>query len=225
MDIPVIPVIIDGNIMASHMIFNGASISMTDNRIGYGTLVSSLSKVCSKDTPMLVADVKGMQKRDIMPDLLREIKMKNEAWMMTGIRNAGDVMDAFQSNVNKIVVPYHFTSDVLLKEMIELSDSCMPALFAERGSVYAKGKKKDLRTVVRTLTDMNFRKVILFDVSEKGSGTNDLRGLEDNVIPYADTNESADALHKSGFADVLVSAVKLFQSASKRSEIGSCMLP
>jgi len=225
MDIPAMPLrIANGNILASHMSFSGTSITMTESTMGYGDLVSSLSGVCGKETPILCVDTEGMKKKDITPELLRKIRSKHELWFMTGIRNAGDVMDAFHGDINKLMVPYHFTSDALLKEIIEISDSCMPALFAENSEVYAKGKKKDLRGCIRTLTNMNFRKIIVFDVGNEARWDS-VRDLADTVIPYAPDTDRACALHKEGFDNVLVSSIKLFRSASERSEVGSCMLP
>ena len=71
---------------------------------------------------------------------------------------------------------------------------------------------------------MNFRKILIFDVSGDNAW-DDLRDLVDTVIPYAPSIEDADALRKIGFGDVLVSAVKLYQRASERSEVRSCMSP
>jgi len=226
MEIPTIPVrISNGNVLASHMVFSGAFPSMTENTIGFNDLISSLSNVCAKDVPILAVDVFGIQKKDIIPELLRRTKTKRELWYMTGIRNAGDVMDAFQGDMSKIIVPYNLTSDTLLREIVEISDSCMPALFAEREEVYSKGnKKKGLRSCVKTLSNMNFRKIIVFDAAG-GLAWEDLRDLVDTVIPYAPSAEDAEILRKIGFRDVLVSGVKLFQRASERSEIRSCMLP
>ncbi|MDR0198829.1 MAG: hypothetical protein LBI08_03700 [Methanomassiliicoccaceae archaeon] len=225
MDIPVIPLRIgNGNLLASHMTFVGTSITMSGNCVGYGDLLSSLSDVCGKDAPILAVDAEGMRRKDIVPELVRKIRSKRELWLMTGIRNAGDVMDAFHGDMNKLAVPYHFTSDALLREITELSDSCVPVLFTERNDVHAKGKKKDLRNCIRTLTNMNFRKILVFDVSGDGAWDS-IRNHADTVIPYAPTADDAKELHGLGFDDVLVSAVKLFRNASGRSEIGSCMLP
>jgi len=225
MEIPTIPLRISGeNILASHMSFEGSSPSMTANTVGFNDLMSSLSNVCTKDLPILAVDIDGIRKKDIIPELLRKIRTKHELWYMTGIRNAGDVMDAFHGDINKLVIPYHLTSDALLREIVEISDSCIPALFIERGEPHVRGKKKSLRNCIKTLMNMNFRKILMFDVS----GDNiwgDLRDLVDTVIPYAPSIEDADALRRIGFRDVLVSAVKLFQRASERSEIRSCMVP
>jgi len=225
MDIPTVPVRIGGeNILASHMVFSGASPAMTENTVGFGVLMSSLSNVCTKDIPILAVDVDGIRKKDIIPELLRKIRTKHELWYMTGIRNAGDAMDAFHGDINKLVIPYHLTSDTLLREIVEISDSCIPALFVERGEPYVRGKKKSLRNCIKTLTNMNFRKILIFDVSGDNAW-DDLRDLVDTVIPYAPSIEDADALRKIGFGDVLVSAVKLYQRASERSEVRSCMTP
>ncbi|MCL2143459.1 MAG: hypothetical protein FWH44_04295 [Methanomassiliicoccaceae archaeon] len=230
MIIPVMPVRTkNGNLVSSHPVLSDASVTMTDNTVGYGDLMSSLSDVCDKEIPILIADVKGMQKGDIMPDVLRKIRSKRETWLMTGIRNAGDVMDAFHGDINKLVVPYHFTSDAALKEIIEISDCCIPAVFAGGNGARTAGKRADLRSCIRTFEKMNFRNVIVFDDrADNAAGIwSNVRDLADIIIPYvcSGTAEDMRTLHDMGFADVLVSAVRLFQNLSRRSEIGSCMLP
>jgi phosphoribosylformimino-5-aminoimidazole carboxamide ribonucleotide (ProFAR) isomerase len=225
MIIPVMPVRMrKENIMTSHMTFSGASIAMDENCVGYNDLLASLKDVCDKNASILAVDADGMRKRDIVPELVRKMRSKRELWFMTGIRNTGDVMDAFNGDMNKLVVPYHFTTDALLKEITELSDSCIPALFAERGDVHTRGKKKDVRNCIRTLKDMNFRKIIVFDVSDGGTWDG-IRNLSDTVIPYAHSVDDTVTLRKLGYDDVLVSALKLFRNASERSEIGNCMVP
>jgi hypothetical protein len=228
MDIPVIPVRAKGGNIVSADLVLGDPLTMTDDTVGYADLVSSLADICGKRTPILAVDVKGMQKKDIMPDVLKNMRTKHEIWLMTGIRNAGDVMDAFQGNASRLAVPYHFTTDRDLRDMAELSDSCMPALFADNGSVRMKGKKKDLRNIIREMERMNFAKVLVFDVSD--CRVNDVWGpvsdLADIVIPYVrNGKDDADAVRDIGFQDVMVSGIKLFRDVSKRSEIRSCMLP
>jgi hypothetical protein len=228
MYIPVIPAqIIAGNVMASHILFSGTDVRMDERPVSYGNLINSLSGICDKSTPMLVVDVIGLEKRDIEPEILRKIRPKREMWFMTGIRNAGDVMDAFHGDIGKLVVPYHMTSDALLKEMNELSDSCVPALFADGKGVHMSGRRGDLKTVVRTLERTGFRKMILFDVSGSSAEYTfgSLSDLADTVIPYASSKEDADVIHETGFKDVMVSGIKLFGSVKQRSEIQSCMLP
>jgi hypothetical protein len=215
----------EGNIVSSEITFSGTSVSMTANTIGYRDLMPSLSDVCDKDVPVLAIDTDGMKKNDITHGLLRKMKIKREFWLMTGIRNAGDVMDAFHSDADKIVIPYHMTSDTHLSEMIEISDSCIPALFADDSGVRTKGKRKDLGTCVRMLESMNFKKILVFDVSG-GDGKDVYAAVKDHgdrVIPYAGSGETDDvsSLQEMGFADVMVSAVKLFRNISRRSDVRS----
>ena len=206
-------------------------MTMSDDTMGYEELIQKLENVYGKEVPFLMIDVKGIQKRDIVPDILKRMKMKRELWLMTGIRDPGDVMDAFNGDINKAVVPYHLTSDEYLKEMIELSDSCIPALFSDSGTVLenrrtsdkrtasekgmsqTKNKRNDLRDVVRALERMNFRKILAFDVS----GSDPVRtwegisDLSDVVIPYVPSGGMNDieAVHRLGFADVTVPAVRI----------------
>ncbi|MCL2786597.1 MAG: hypothetical protein FWD81_05215 [Methanomassiliicoccaceae archaeon] len=214
MDIPVIPLRIRwGTMTSSDVVLSGNSVVMSDDVCSYDELLASLTDVCSKDTPILVADVRGMQKRDITPGVVKRVRMKHELWMMTGVRDAGDLMDAFQSDAGKVIVPYHLTSDELLREMTELSDCCIPALFADRGAVHMRGKKNDLRSVVRTMESMNLRKVLVFDQSGDNVRTWEAAsGLADTVIPFIPSGTDTDAVHRLGFGDIMVPAVSLVRN-------------
>ena len=205
MDIPVVPVrIVRNEIISSDIIFSGGSAAMGDNTVRYADLISS-DDTNNKNAPVLIIDVKGMQRKDIMPDILKRVRSKRELWFMTGVRDAGDLIDAFQSDMSKVAVPYHFTSDRLLKDMIEISDCCIPALFADRNGVHMKGKRNDLRNVVRSLENMNFRRVLVFDVS--GGGWDGINDLCDTVVPFVAPGEDRDAVHDLGFRDVMFQAV------------------
>ncbi|MDR0778853.1 MAG: hypothetical protein LBE48_05415 [Methanomassiliicoccaceae archaeon] len=228
MYVPVIPIrITGGNAVASHMTFSGTDVLMTNDHVSYGDLMNSLSGICDKGTPMIVVDIDGLQKKDISAEIIRKLRPKREMWLMTGIRDSGDVMDAFHGSMSKLIVPYHMTTDIRLNEMIQLSDCCIPALFTDSKGVHTDGIRKDLRTVVRNIERTGFRKMLVFDVS--GDHAKDvlssLTDLADLMIPYASSKEDADMIHERGFKDVMVSGIKLFRSAKQRSEIQSCMLP
>ncbi|MDR0791529.1 MAG: hypothetical protein LBE47_03210 [Methanomassiliicoccaceae archaeon] len=228
MDIPVMPVrTVADNTVTSHILFSGTDVRMDDNSVSFMDLVRSLSEVCDKGTPMIVADVDGLQKRDIEPNVIRKLRSKREMWLMTGIRNDGDVMDAFHGDISKIIVPYHLTSDRLLREMNELSDCCIPALFVDDKGVHMNGPRKELRTVVRIIENIGLRKMLVFDVSDDSADRvwSPLADLAGTVIPYAPSKEDADIIHDMGFNDVMVSGIKLLRSERQRSEIRSCMLP
>jgi hypothetical protein len=199
-----------GGVISSNIVFSGASVAMDGGGIPYKDVMASLSEVCTKDVPVIVVDVKGLQRRDIIPDILRKVKTKRELWLMTGIRNPGDVMDAFHGNMDKLVVPYHLTTDAHLKEMTELSDSCIPALFVDDDGVIMKGKRMDIGETVRALEKMHFRKILAFDVSP-GGGTgkwDPVKDIADVLIPSCSAADR-DTMHGTGFADVIVPAADL----------------
>jgi len=176
----------------------------------YADVMSSLSKTYGKDLPLVVVDVDGLRRRDIEPDVLKKMKATRNIWLMTGIRNAGDMMDAFHGDIGKLVVPYHMTTDADLKEMNELSDSCVPALFLGRGGVHVKKGTVPLRNVMRTLREMNFRKVLVF-VTDDGitDPLSDAGEYCDIVIPYIQKKENAESAGEMGFTDVMISASEL----------------
>jgi len=216
MRIPVIPLRVTPRSMtSSYLTFSGTSVAMAKDTVDYKEHISFVSKACGEGTPMVIVDVKGMQKDDIDPNVLRKIRSKgNELWLMTGVRDAGDMIDAFCGDVSKIMVPYHMTSDRLLKEMTELSDNCLPAIFMERDKIYMNGRKRDIREVVRSMANMNFGKIAVFNVSSEHDDRvyGCLQDFSDVVMPYVSSGEEYDIkrMNDLGFADTMASSVRLF---------------
>jgi uncharacterized protein related to proFAR isomerase len=190
-------------IVSPKVLFSGISVEISDVCASYENIMSSLPE----GAPVLFVDADGLRRRDIVPDILRKLRSKRESWLMTGVRNPGDLMDAFHGNISRIVVPYHLTSDAHLTDMIELSDCCMPALFTENGEVHTAGKMKDLMNTVGTLRDIGFVKMIVLDVSDDGrlDEYGRLRDHCDALIPYVRSGKKDDHeyLRNLGFDDIL----------------------
>jgi len=221
MRIPVIPLRATlTSMVSSHITFSGTSVSMTKDTVSYRDIMNSASKACGKEIPMLIVDVKGIQKEDIDPNVIRKIRSKgNELWLMTGVRNAGDMIDAFCGDVSNVMVPYHMTDDLLLREMIELSDSCIPAIFAERDKIYMNGRKRNINDVLKTLMNMNFDKIAVFNISGEDDDHvyGNIRDFSDVVIPYVTSGDDYDIrkMNDLGFDDIMASSVRLFPSLTQ----------
>ena len=209
MDIPVMPLRAEkGRVLSSDLVLRGTSVTMSD-AAPYDP--SAAADTDDKNVPLIVIDVKGLQRGDIDANILKRTKIKRELWLMTGIRDAGDVMDAFQGCMSKMIIPYHLTSDRSLKDITDVSDCCIPSLFIDNGAVHSGGNKKGLTEVIRTLRDMNFGKVLAFDVSDKKDiSWKDLSGVSDILIPYVPSGlpEDTGPLHDIGFSDTAVPAVR-----------------
>jgi len=216
MRIPVIPIRSTiTSTLSSHPMFSGTSVSMSKDTMNYKDLMRSVSKACGKETPIVIVDVKGMQKEDIDPNVLRKVRSKgNELWLMTGVRNSGDMIDALCGDIDRVMVPYHMTSDPMLKEMTELSDGCIPALFVERGKIYMKGREKSVSSVLKTLMNMNFDKIAVFNTSGEDDDRvyADIQEFSDVTVPYVTSGDDYDIskISEMGFADIMASSVKLF---------------
>jgi len=216
MRIPVIPIRATLTSMSSsHPMFSGTSVSMSKDTMNYKELMSSVSKACSKETPIVIVDVKGMQKEDIDPVVLRKVRSKgNELWLMTGVRNSGDMIDALCGDIDRVMVPYHMTSDTMLKEMTELSDGCIPAIFMERNKIYMKGKERNVNGVLKALMNMNFDKIAVFNTSGEDDDRvyGDIQEFSDTVIPYVRSGDDYDItrINEMGFTNIMASSVKLF---------------
>ena len=208
MRIPAIPLRIRKGIAVSPDVTFGASVIIPGGNGDYDDIMKKVTDVCGKGSPVLVIDADGIRKADIFPNVLKRLPAGRETWFMTGIRNAGDMIDAFHGNIGKLVVPYHLTADDALIEMSELSDCLIPALFIDSGGVHIRGRRKrGTADVLRTLEGMNFSDVAVFDAS---GGRIDimyeLRGKENIAVPYINpgTDDGAADASDRGFAKVIV---------------------
>ena len=87
-----------------------------------------------------------------------------DLWLMTCVRNEDDLFDAFNSGPDAVISPFHFSdSDKALAEILELSDSFIPAVYVNKGAGVARRRKQDVHEILNKLYDLGFYRMCVLD--------------------------------------------------------------
>jgi hypothetical protein len=203
--IPAIPATNDAehDIMAGKMDFNGVEPRIFSPNEDYAQLTRALAKKSGERSPLLVIDVKGLQRHTINDVLLKEMKVRGmDVWLMTYIERVDDVFDAFNTDAEIVLAPYHAVlSDDELKDILRVSDSVIPTVFVLDGKAQCRDGTDDVVVTVTKLRKMGFSTVAVIDID--GSMTSDVWktvSAKAEVIPYAIMGLAQSVLDECGFA-------------------------
>ena len=156
---------------------------------------------------VVLADAVGLQTNNLDDRAIYAKMTGSDIWYMTCVINVDDVFDGFLSNGEKLLCPYHcLKSDSVLTQAYEISDSCIPVLFIQKGEVLCRNGTKRISDVLYTLEDMGYYRNIVYDTD--GSVGNDswaaIRGDHPKTIPYLCSDcQDASLLDGLGFEDVV----------------------
>ena len=109
-------------------------------------------------------------------------------WLMTSIETTEDLMDAFNSSADMIISPYHFSlSDAILKDIMDVSDSFIPAVYVADGmGIRRGGRKSYVEDILDELMDMNYFRICVVD-TDMSLTDRQWESIEDmcpSVIPF-----------------------------------------
>jgi len=116
--------------------------------------------------PIIVIDVKGLEKRDLDNKLLMKAEFRgSDTWFLTHVYDVDDVFDSFMGNISKLLIPLHTTkNDAVLKDVHDISDNCIPVIFIMKGNaVLRKGRSGDFMKLLREIDRIGFKNMVVFD--------------------------------------------------------------
>ena len=130
--------------------------------------VSAVSEKIDKENrnPVLIADYNSLYGRYFCEKIMKHVRVRGASmWLMTYIETTEDLFDAFNYNADVVVSPYHASeSDAVLRDVYDVSDSFIPAVYVYRGKgVSRKGKLEDLRRMLDRLYDIGFHRISVLD--------------------------------------------------------------
>ena len=205
MIVPLIPVKADrdGRLYCGKISFEDGRPRVFDE-MDYLEAISSMTSSAENKRPVVVMDVKGLNERGMNIDLLKNLKIRGSRVMfMTYIRTVDDVLDAFNTDADSVIMPVQTVKDGYERDCIlEISDSVIPLLLIkERRTVFNRMKKEPL-WALRELEKKGFRRFIIMDTDGdlELNDWKDFSGYE--VLPYSEsiTDEEFSSI---GMNDVL----------------------
>lgn len=151
-----------GEVRAAPVSIEGTDISFVSDPVP----PSYSSEGSEERMTVLVADVKGLGRKDLDDRLLTKMKFPgSDIWFMTCIEDTADVFDCFMGNAMKILIPYHTVkNDDILKDTFDVTENCIPTLFVSHGKVVCRdGSAKDIGEAVGELERTGFTEIVVFD--------------------------------------------------------------
>lgn len=187
----VIPVIgvssdISNDLFTGHLTFDGRMPSL-ERLSDYATKVKETVSSFDEKQPVVIIDVKGLQKRNINPTLLKKLKIHGaSAWYMTDIECVEDVFDAFNTDAEKVLMPCHtVSSEQEMDDILNVSDSVIPVVFVERGYAPCFGQNYLPADLTEILFDKGFRSVIVLDLQNSISHEEwKLMSSQGHILPF-----------------------------------------
>lgn len=158
-------------------------------------------------TQVMVADVRGLNKRQLDDRLLTNVKMPgSDIWYLTFIEDIEDVFDSFMGDIAKILIPYHTVRNgLVLREAFDVSDNSIPVAFVSNGRVLSGDENtKDIRTVLEELTAVGFTEIVVFDTDAMLT-KEDWSSIGDRfsgAIPYV-KGKTPEFIREMGFRDII----------------------
>lgn len=120
-----------------------------------------------------------------------------DIWLMTWIEDADDLFDAFNTNADMVLGPYHATgSDEDLSDILSVSDSFVPAVFVAGGrAVMRRAGRDSVPGALSRLADLGFYRTCVVDTDDSLSGSwETLRDDFPSAIPFTRSPESTEAI-------------------------------
>ncbi|MCQ2085736.1 MAG: hypothetical protein MJZ21_06295, partial [archaeon] len=111
---------------------------------------------------VIVVDALGMNRRVFNAGFIEFCKTPgNELWLVEPIYDDADVLDAFLGYADKIIFPYtDIRRDAVLKDILEISDNCIPLLVCSKRTCNGK----DPVDLVRMLSETGFHNIMVADM-------------------------------------------------------------
>jgi len=119
-----------------------------------------------KRMPLVVVDMNSLTQRFFCEKIMKHLRVRGAyLWMMTYIETADDLFDAFNGNAEAMISPYHASlSDADLMDILDVSDSFIPAVYAVSGmGIRRKGRKTEIENILGDLRDMGFYRTCVID--------------------------------------------------------------
>lgn len=174
--------VVDNTVTVGALAFNGSLPVVPDGILGFTEYQSGFRR----GEPMLVIDAVGFNEGSFDAALLKGLNARGkEIWVSTPVRDLDDLFDAFSTGLDYVVAPTHFAwGPEDLKEMHDVSDRVVPAVFAVSGKAYGGGP---VEAVLRDLFHIGFETAAVFDTDGSIPDWEWERIFSTNlgIVPYA----------------------------------------
>lgn len=194
MQIPVVPLISDKdkNLYTGTLSFDNGVPKINGQLTRYTKPYQSVNRKC----PVLIVDVTGLQNRTIDNTVLKHLKNRgSKVWFITHIQCADDVFDAFNTDADMVIFPFHTLNSLAdLNDIMSVSDSVVPAIFIQDGKPIGE---RSINDVIDTIYDAGFSEIAVFD-TDCSLSYDDWK----EIVSYGNTVPYSKRFHESIFENL-----------------------
>ncbi len=115
----------------------------------------------------VVADMDSLRSGEFREGVVKGMRIRgSDIWFMTCIRDADDLMDAFNTTADLVIAPMHLISgEEDAKDIVSVSDSVIPAAIASKGGVLrGDWRVAGVREALMRLESLGFYRMCVLDM-------------------------------------------------------------
>ncbi len=147
-----------------------------------------------------VVDADSLRAGEFLEGVVKRMRVRgSDIWFMTCVRDADDLMDAFNTVAEKVLAPYHMIDGLdSAKDILSVSDAVIPSVFVRNGGAV----RGDLRDIMESLESIGFYRMCVVD-TDGSVPMGDWEWIADmfpSTIPFVDDPGRISGL---GFEDVI----------------------
>ena len=190
MIVPLIPVSSDhdGRLSCGKLSFKGSVPEIVGPTEDYLERISAMGSSAEDKRPVVIMDVKGLRRGNMDNVLLKNLKIRgSKIWFMTQIETADDVLDAFNTDADAVLMPFGTVMDTFeMGSIMEISDSVIPVVIVSKRRTDSYLGRTEVLSALRELERFGYRRSIVMD-TDGGFELRDWKELSVyDIVPYSE---------------------------------------
>ena len=178
----------DGRLWCTDGWFNGAAVGKGVRKVPLDE-ATPMGIVREARAPAVIVDAESIGTGRFGERVVKNMRVRGaDIWFMTHIEDADDVFDAFNTNADMVLAPYHtIRSDADLEDIHSVSDSVIPVVFVKNSKgLVSRRKTGDVRDILDRLTDAGFYRTCVLDTDGSVTETmwTDLHDDNPSAMPF-----------------------------------------
>lgn len=181
----------DGGLRCTDGWFHGTVPGKGSRTVPFHEAVSE-GTVKEVRSPAVVVDLDSLGRRYFDEKVMKNMKVRGaDIWFMTYIQDADDVFDAFNTDADMLLAPYHtIRSREDLEDIHSVSDCVIPVVYCVGGrAVIGRGRTDDVPSVLDSLADIGFYRTCVLDTDGSVTGREwlDVHENYPSAIPFSNS--------------------------------------
>lgn len=138
--------------------------------------------------PAVVVDWDSLRRGRFVKDVVKGMRVRgSDVWFLTWVEDAGDLMDAFNTVADRVLVPVHsVASDADMTDICAMSDGAVPTVFVRNGLARARERTCSVCDALEGLEGIGFDSFCVLD-ADSSIASDGWRGLADrfpSCVPF-----------------------------------------